>query len=72
MLLKKLKKLKNKKAAGLNGIPPEVWKTGKFKDLLLYYCKEYTTEMEFNLGLKDVFCAFQRKVILVRRVIIEG
>ena len=30
-----LKKLKNKKAAGLDGIPPEVWKTGKLNDLLL-------------------------------------
>ena len=35
-----LKKLKNKKAAGLDNIPPEVWKTGKFNDLLLYYCNE--------------------------------
>ena len=35
-----LKKLQNKKAAGLDGIPPEVWKTGKFNDLLLYYCNE--------------------------------
>lgn len=35
-----LKKLKNKKAAGLDNIPPEVWKTGKFNDLLLYFCNE--------------------------------
>ena len=35
-----LKKLKNKKASGLDGIPPEVWKTGKFNDLLLYDCYE--------------------------------
>ena len=35
-----LKKLENKKATGLDGIPPEVWKTGKFNDLLLYYCNE--------------------------------
>ena len=35
-----LKKLKNKKTAGLDGIPVEVWKTGKFNDLLLYYCNE--------------------------------
>ena len=35
-----LKKLQSKKAAGLDGIPPEVWKTGKFNDLLLYYCNE--------------------------------
>ena len=35
-----LKKLKDKKAAGLDGIPPEVWKSGKYNDLLLYYCNE--------------------------------
>ena len=35
-----LKKLQNKKAAGLDGIPSEVWKTGKFNDLVLYYCNE--------------------------------
>ena len=35
-----LKKLKNKRAAGLDGIPPKVWKTGEFSDLLLYYCNE--------------------------------
>ena len=34
-----LKKLQNKKAARLDGIPSEVWKTGKFNDLL-YYCNE--------------------------------
>ena len=36
-----LKKVKNKKvAAELDGIPSEVWKTGKFNDLLLYHCNE--------------------------------
>ena len=34
-----LNKLKNKKAGGLDGIPPKVWKTGKLNDLLLY-CNE--------------------------------
>ena len=35
-----MKKLQNKIVAGLDGIPAEVWKTGKFNDLLLYYCNE--------------------------------
>ena len=39
-----LKNLKNKKAAGLDEIPPEVWKTGKFNDLLLYYCNSVYKE----------------------------
>ena len=31
-------KIKNRKAARLDEIPPEVWKTRKFNDLLLQYC----------------------------------
>ena len=31
-------KMKKKKAAGFNKIPPDVWKTRKFDDLLLRYC----------------------------------
>ena len=30
-----LRKIKNRKAAGLDEIPPEVWKTRKFDDILL-------------------------------------
>ena len=33
-----LKKLKNRKAAGLDEIPPEVWKTRQFDDILLRHC----------------------------------
>ena len=33
-----LKKIKNRKAAGLDGIPPEVWKTRQFDDILLRQC----------------------------------
>ena len=31
-------KIKNRKAAGLDAICPEVWKTRKFNDILLQYC----------------------------------
>ena len=31
-------KIKNRKAAGLEEIPPEVWKTRKFDDTLLRCC----------------------------------
>ena len=33
-----LKKNKSKRAAGLNKIPPEVWKTKKFDNILLQLC----------------------------------
>ena len=31
-------KIKKRKAAGLDEIPPEVWKTRKFDDILFRYC----------------------------------
>ena len=34
-----LRKIKNRKAAGLNEIPPEVWKTKQINNILLRYCK---------------------------------
>ena len=33
-----LRKIKNKKAEGLDEIPPEVWKTRQFDDLLIRHC----------------------------------
>ena len=33
-----LRKIKNRKAAGLDKIPPEVWKTKEFDDILLQHC----------------------------------
>ena len=33
-----LRKIKNRNAAGLDEIPPEVWKTRKLDDILLQYC----------------------------------
>ena len=39
-LQKALKSTKNGKAAGLDGIPPEVWKTGNFNEFLLNCCNE--------------------------------
>ena len=36
-----LTKIKNWKAAGLDEIPPEEWKTRKFDDMLLRYCNAF-------------------------------
>ena len=33
-----LRKIKNRKAAGLDEIPPEVWKTRQFDNILLRHC----------------------------------
>ena len=35
-----LRKIKKIKAAGLDEIPPEVWKTRQFNDILLRHCKK--------------------------------
>ena len=35
--LEVLTKIKNRKVVGLDEIPLEVWKTGKFDDILLWY-----------------------------------
>ena len=35
-----LRKIKNRKAAGLDEIPPEVWKTRQFDDILLRHCND--------------------------------
>ena len=43
-----LRKIKNRKAAGLDEIPPEVWKTRQFDDILLRHCNA-----EYNQNLID-------------------
>ena len=56
-----LNKLQNKKAAGLDGIPPEVWKTGKFNDLLLYYCNEVYKGNVIQSCTEGCILAFPKK-----------
>ena len=56
-----LKKMKNKKAAGLDEIPPEVWKTGKFNDLLLYYCNAVYNEHVIQSWMKGCILPFPKK-----------
>ena len=45
-------KIKNRKAASLDEIPPEVWKIRKFNDLLLQYCNTvYNQNRQMDKGL---------------------
>ena len=37
-----LRRIKSRKAAGLDAIPTEVWKTRKLDDILLRYCNAIT------------------------------
>ena len=41
-----LRKIKNRKAVGLDEIPPEVWKTRQFDDTLLRHCNASDRHME--------------------------
>ena len=50
-----LKKTKNRKAAGLDDIPPEVWKTGHFNDILLQSCNVVYQQQEIQFRLMKQF-----------------
>ena len=45
-----LKKIKNRKAAGLDEIPPEMWKTSKFDDILLQHCNVIYNQTQWTEG----------------------
>ena len=46
-----LQKIKNRKAAGLDEIPPEVWKTRQFDDKLLRHCNAVYNQKKGDFGL---------------------
>ena len=45
-----LRKIKNRKAAGLDEIPPEVWKTRQFDDILLRHCNAVYNQNPIDEG----------------------
>ena len=56
-----LKKNLNKIAASLDVIPPEVWKTRKFNDLLLRYCYTINNQNKIDRWTKGHIFAFPMK-----------
>ena len=60
-LEKVLKKCKNRKAAGLDDIPPEVWKTGNFNDTLLQCCNLVFHQNEIKIWKKGCILPFPKK-----------
>ena len=50
-----LTKIKNRKAANLDEIPPEVWKIRKFDDLLLPYCNAVYNQNPTERWTKDMY-----------------
>ena len=56
-----LRKIKNKKAAGLDEIPPEVWKTRQFDDILLPHCNAVYNQNPIDRWTKGCILAFPKK-----------
>ena len=56
-----LRKIKNRKAAGLNEIPPEVWKTRQFDDILLWHCNAVYNQNPIDRWMKGCILHFPKK-----------
>ena len=56
-----LKKIKNRKAAGLDEIPPELWKTRQFDDILLRQCNAVYSQNRIERWMKGCILPFPKK-----------
>ena len=56
-----LRKIKNRKAAGLDEIPPEVWKTRKFDDILLRNFNAVYNQNPIDRWMKGCILPFPKK-----------
>ena len=54
-------KIKNRKAAGLDEIPPEVWKTRQFDDILLRHCNAVYNQNLIDRWMKGCILPFPKK-----------
>ena len=56
-----LRKIKNRKAAGLDEIPPEVWKTRQFDDILLWHCNTVYNQNPIDRWMKGCILPFPKR-----------
>ena len=56
-----LRRIKNRKAAGLDEIPPEVWKTRQFDDILLRQCNAVYSQNRIERWMKGCILPFPKK-----------
>ena len=56
-----LRKIKNRKAAGLDEIPPEVWKTRQFDDILLRHCNAVYNQNLIDRWMKGCILPFPKQ-----------
>ena len=54
-------KIKNRKAAGLDEIPPEVWKTRQFDDILLRHSNAVYNQNPLDRWMKGSILPFPKK-----------
>ena len=52
------REIKNRKAARLDAISPEVWKTRKFEDILLQYCNTVYNQNTIDRWTKGCLLPF--------------
>ena len=55
------RKIKNRKAAGLDEIPPDVWKTRQFDDILLRHCNAVYNQIPIDRWMKGCILPFPKK-----------
>ena len=55
-----LRKTKNRKATGLHEIPPEVWKTRQFDDILLQHCNTVYNQNPIDRWIKGCILPFPK------------
>ena len=56
-----LRKIKNRKAAGLDEIPPEVWKTRQFDEIQLRHCNAVYNQNPIDRWMKGCILPFPKK-----------
>ena len=56
-----LRKIKNRKAAGLDEFPPEVWKARQFDDILLRQCNAVYDQNRIERWMKGCILPFPKK-----------
>ena len=56
-----LRKILNRKAVGLDEIPPEVWKTRQFDDIVLRHCNAVYNQNPIDRWMKGCILPFPKK-----------
>ena len=56
-----LRKIKDRKAAGLDEIPPEIWKTREFENILLWHCNAVYNQNTIDRCTKGCILPFPKE-----------